>query len=69
MNKRPRILFIAFPYSIHSVRWISQLNDTGWDVYLFASQRSPLHEQFTKIKYFGSDLIRQKGTDRSVHTP
>ena len=34
---RPRILFIAFPYSIHTARWISQISDQEWDIYLYPS--------------------------------
>ncbi|GAB4307746.1 MAG: glycosyltransferase [Phototrophicales bacterium] len=32
-----KIVFIAFPNSIHTVRWIQQLQTTGWDIYIFPS--------------------------------
>jgi glycosyltransferase involved in cell wall biosynthesis len=32
-----RILFIAKSDSIHTARWISQINDQGWDIHLFPS--------------------------------
>src|SRR5215211_2476604 len=30
-----RILFVAQAVSIHTARWINQLNEEGWDIYLF----------------------------------
>jgi glycosyltransferase involved in cell wall biosynthesis len=30
-----RILFVAMSGSIHTVRWVRQLKDQGWDLYLF----------------------------------
>ena len=30
-----RILFVAQAVSIHTARWISQVNDQGWDLHLF----------------------------------
>ncbi len=35
-----KILFIAFPNSIHTARWISQLMETDWDIHLFSSNES-----------------------------
>jgi len=32
-----RILFVAFQDSIHTARWISQLEGQGWDIHLFPS--------------------------------
>lgn len=38
-----RILFVAFPNSVHTARWISQLTDLGWDIHLAPSSNYPLH--------------------------
>lgn len=38
-----RILFVAIPHSIHTARWIDQLNDQGWDLHLVPSQPAALH--------------------------
>lgn len=65
-NKRPRIFFIALPYSIHSARWISQLEDQNWEIFLFPSQKSHLNSQFKKIEYFSPSYFRQKNINRSV---
>jgi glycosyltransferase involved in cell wall biosynthesis len=35
-----KILFVAMAESIHTARWINQLKDEGWDIYLF-----PSHDQ------------------------
>ena len=32
-----KILFVAMAESIHNARWIHQLKDEGWDLYLFPS--------------------------------
>ena len=37
-----KILFVAFTFSIHSARWISQLKETGWDIHFFSSM--PFHQ-------------------------
>jgi len=31
------ILFVGMPFSIHTARWISLVNDLGWDVHFFSS--------------------------------
>jgi glycosyltransferase involved in cell wall biosynthesis len=46
-------LFVGFPYSIHVARWISLLDDTGWDIHLFPSQASnSLHENLSGITFW-----------------
>lgn len=44
-----RILFVAFPNSIHSARWINQLSGEGWDVHLFASVGREVHPAFRDV--------------------
>jgi hypothetical protein len=41
-----RILFVAMPESIHAARWISQITDQGWEVYLFPAVRRHAHPAF-----------------------
>ncbi|HOW51566.1 MAG TPA: glycosyltransferase family 4 protein [bacterium] len=41
MKKKKKILFVAFPHSIHAVRWIRQLKNAGWDVAIFPSVDVP----------------------------
>lgn len=62
----PRILFIAMPDSIHTVRWISQISDQGWDLYLFPVFHGNPHSDFRKITVFGADPFRPAHLDRSV---
>ena len=38
-----RILFVAFPDSIHTVRWINQITDQGWDIHLAPPTLQSLH--------------------------
>jgi len=48
-----KILFVAFPFSIHTARWIRQLEHTGWEIHLFPSMDfHPLHSSITGITYY-----------------
>lgn len=62
-----RILFVAFPESIHVVRWINQLADQGWDIHLFPSFTSGgLHPGFRNITFYGFGEFRPKDLDPTV---
>ncbi len=45
-----KILFVCQQY-IHSARWISQLKDSGHDIYLFDCLDTPIHEDLKWTKY------------------
>ncbi len=45
-----RLLFIAFPHSVHAARWISQLVDSGHELHLFPSIEGDLHQQFRSMR-------------------
>ena len=62
----PRILFVAFPYSIHAARWISQVADQGWDLYLFPSDFASPHTSLRNLTLFGADPLRPANLDKSV---
>lgn len=50
-----RILIIGFSYSIHVVRWINRLQDTGWDVHVFPSQDlGTVHSALTNVTVYHS---------------
>ena len=65
-DRRLKILFVAFPFSVHTARWISHLEGMGWEIHLFSSMPGKLphndirnvifHEQFYNIPrhYAGS---------------
>lgn len=61
-----RILFVAFPDSIHTVRWISQISDQGWDIHLFPSRDGLLHPGFKNITTYGFNYFRPGDIDPSV---
>jgi glycosyltransferase involved in cell wall biosynthesis len=45
-----RILFVAFSDSIHTVRWINQINNIGWALHLFPAEISPsVHPDFRHV--------------------
>ena len=43
MDLPMRILFVALPSNIHTLRWISQITDQGWDIHLAPSIVDKLH--------------------------
>jgi glycosyltransferase involved in cell wall biosynthesis len=57
-----KILFVAFPFSIHTVRWIEQLNHAQWQVHLYSSHRGaqPHKDLATHIKYHSNPLQLNK---------
>lgn len=55
-----RILIIAMPDSIHTSRWVAQIHDQGWDVYLFPTYIAYPHPRMKNISVFGSAFPRQK---------
>jgi glycosyltransferase involved in cell wall biosynthesis len=51
-----RLLFIGMPNSVHTARWLLQLRETGWDIYLFPSLSAELHPYFYRVKVFAPSL-------------
>ncbi len=65
-----RILFVGFPESIHTARWIAQLADEDWDIHLFPVHDGPVHpdlknvtvHSFYRTSPFGNnDRVTRKG--------
>lgn len=47
-----KILFIAFPFSIHTTRWINQITDQNWDIHLYSSlPYSNPHKNLTNVTF------------------
>lgn len=62
-----RILFVAMSNSIHTVRWIKQLEGLGWDLHLFPSWVDELHPELTGVTVHNAlHLLRPDGLDPSV---
>jgi hypothetical protein len=53
-----RILFVAMPESVHTARWLSQINEEGWEIYLFPSGWGRLHPAIERVTYFSFSLRR-----------
>jgi len=49
MTNQKTILFVAMPDSIHTARWIGQLNAEGWDIHLFPSVLAALHPDIDQV--------------------
>ena len=62
-----RILFVAMSNSIHTARWISQIQDQGWEIYLFPVQRQDPHAMLRNITVYGGNPWRAKYLHKSVH--
>src|ERR1700694_1127575 len=44
-----RILFVGFPDSILTARWINQLADEKWDIHLFPIHDGPVHTDLVNV--------------------
>lgn len=62
----PRILFVAMPNSVHAARWISQITDEGWDLYLFPVDHTTPHMSLRNLTVFGADPFRPAAVNRSI---
>jgi glycosyltransferase involved in cell wall biosynthesis len=62
-----RILFIAFPNSIHTARWISQIADQGWDLRVFSSYYAKPHPLLRNLSLLGARISPQGKIDSSVN--
>ncbi|MBM3145937.1 MAG: glycosyltransferase family 4 protein [Chloroflexi bacterium] len=61
-----RILFVAMPDSVHTARWISQISDQGWDIYLFPVYIGRVHPAISNLTVFGSLPARGKDLGNNV---
>ena len=61
----PRLLFVAMPESIHTARWIAQIAEQGWDIYLFPCYAAPMHPELRHLTAFASAPPRR--TDPKHH--
>jgi glycosyltransferase involved in cell wall biosynthesis len=61
-----KILFVAFPQSVHTARWIGQLTDEGWDVHLFPSVNAGIHPDLRNITTYGFGNFRPRDLHPSV---
>ncbi len=44
-----KILFVAMQMSTHTVRWINQISDQGWDLHLFPVNHVPVHHELRGV--------------------
>ena len=44
-----RIVFVVGATSIHTVRWIRQLEGTGWDIHIVDPENSPIHPELRGV--------------------
>jgi len=54
-----KILIVAMSNSIHTARWISQISDQGWDIYLFPTDIFVgIHEKINKINICSPGILK-----------
>ena len=56
----PRILFIAMTESVHTARWLNELQELNWDVHLFPSQGWGIHPAIKNVTVHGIDIRPEK---------
>jgi hypothetical protein len=61
-----RILFVAMANSVHTARWVSQLEGRGWDVHLFPAREVAPHPQLRNLKLHEPLSVRPPTLDPSV---
>ena len=61
-----KILYVAMSDSIHAARWISQVTDQDWEIFLFPAYRTKPINEFRNITIFGADPFRPANLDKSV---
>jgi glycosyltransferase involved in cell wall biosynthesis len=55
-KEMPRILFIAMTESVHTARWLNEIQDLNWDVHLFPSQGWGIHPAIKNVTIHGVDF-------------
>jgi hypothetical protein len=62
-----RILFVAMADSVHTARWISQIENQGWDIHLYPSiDIGRVHSDLRNITIHHSFYGRQKNCSHTV---
>ena len=62
-----KILFVAMLNSIHTVRWVNQLKDQGWDIHLFPVEDWGIHSDFRNVTVHNYFCRKPQGIDKSIH--
>lgn len=63
-----RILFVVRPDSIHTARWISQISDQGWDIFVFPAFIAPSSPDLRNLTVFESFIPRRRVKGNRVHS-
>jgi glycosyltransferase involved in cell wall biosynthesis len=61
-----RILFVAPGTSLHTVRWMNQLEGTGFDVHLFPAEPHPLHPGLLNVTVHHPVFRRRPFDERDI---
>ncbi|HLO16347.1 MAG TPA: hypothetical protein VK206_16055, partial [Anaerolineales bacterium] len=61
-----KILFVGMIDSVHVARWISQIGDQGWELYLFPVEWTEPNPEFRNISIFGTKFFRPAYLDKSI---
>jgi len=52
----PRILFVAMTESVHTARWLNEIQELGWEVHLFPSIGLGIHPSIKNVTIHGMDF-------------
>lgn len=61
-----RILFVGMPDSVHTARWITQIADQGWEIYLFPTYLASPHPMLRNVKFLGTAFLHPKNLSKAV---
>lgn len=62
-----KILIVAMLNSIHTVRWVNQLNGQGWDIHLFPVEDWGIHSDFRNVTIHNYYCRKPERLDNSIH--
>ena len=47
-----KLLFVGSAFSVHTPRWLAQLQDTGWDLHFFDPTNGLIHEELRDVTLY-----------------
>ena len=61
-----KLFVVGMQESVHTARWLSQISDQGWQIYLFPVTRAQPHPNLRNVTIFGARPRRAASIDKSV---
>lgn len=63
--KKPRILFVAMIESVHTARWLNEVQKLNWDIHIFPSTIWKIHPEIKNVTIHDV-IFRPENADKSI---